>query len=262
MSDWIHNLPVPLMALAIFAFTYLLAIIIFATVSTLATGERAKSFQAISPGMLPVLGIIFGLFVAFTAAQVWNDNDRASAAVSREAGALRTVMLLAAGLPSEEAGRLHDLIRGYIEHTAKVEWPMMARRKGSLRAAPAALVEALQVVVSMTPQGPGQQTVQREIIGALGSALDARRQRLIVSEAEVNAVKWWSLYLQATCELLVIALIHCGNRMASRTAMGLFASGVAVSVLLIVAHDRPFTGQISIGPEPLLQIMPGEPTSQ
>jgi hypothetical protein len=29
-------------------------------------------------------------------------------------------------------------------------------------------------------------------------------------------------------------------------------------VLLIAAHDRPFTGQISIGPEPLLQIMPGE----
>jgi len=74
MSDWIHNLPVPLMALAIFAFTYLLAIIVFAAVSTLAAGERAKSFQAISPGMLPVLGIIFGLFVAFTAAQVWNDN--------------------------------------------------------------------------------------------------------------------------------------------------------------------------------------------
>jgi hypothetical protein len=44
--------------------------------------------------------------------------------------------------------------------------------------------------------------------------------------------------------------------------MGLFATGVAASVLLIVAHDRPFTGQISIGPEPLLQIMPGEPTSR
>jgi hypothetical protein len=31
---------------------------------------------------------------------------------------------------------------------------------------------------------------------------------------------------------------------------------VAASVLLIAAHDRPFTGQISIEPEPLLQIMP------
>jgi hypothetical protein len=255
-------MPVPLMALAIFAFTYLLAIVIFVAVSALATGERAKSFQAISPGMLPVLGIIFGLFVAFTAAQVWSDNDRASAAVSREASALKAVLLLAAGLPSEQEGRLRDLIRGYVAQTVEVEWPMMARQKASLRVTPAALAEALQLAVSITPQGPGQQTAQREIISELGSALEARRQRIIISHAEVNSVKWVSLCLQAICELLVIALVHCGNRLASGIAMGLFATGVAASVLLIVAHDRPFTGQISIGPEPLLQIMPDQSTSR
>ena len=139
---------------------------------------------------------------------------------------------------------------------------MMARQQASLRTAPAALAEALQLVVTMTPQGAGQQTAQREIITALGSALDARRQRIIVSQAEVNAVKWWCLYLQAICELALIALIHCDNRLGSGIAMGLFATGVAASVLLIAAYDRPFTGQISIGPEPLLQIMPGEPTSR
>src|SRR5216684_7753701 len=133
MSDWIHNLPVPLMALAIFAFTYLLAAAIFAAVAALATGERAKSFQAISPGMLPVLGIIFGLFVAFTAAQVWSDNDRASAAVSREASALRSAMILAADFPGEPETRLRSLIRGYVEEAATVEWPMMARQTASLK---------------------------------------------------------------------------------------------------------------------------------
>jgi hypothetical protein len=207
--------------------------------------------------MLPVLGIIFGLFVAFIAAQVWADSDRASAAVTREASALRDVLLLGAGLPAEQEGRLRELIRGYIEQTAEVEWPMMARNTASLRASPAALAEALQLVVSLTPQGAGQQTAQREIIAALGSALDARRQRIIVSQAEVNPVKWWCLYLQAICELIVIALVHCDNRLGSGLAMALFATGVAASVLLIAAHDRPFTGQISVGPEPLLQIMPG-----
>ncbi|WP_283807623.1 hypothetical protein [Bradyrhizobium lablabi] len=44
--------------------------------------------------------------------------------------------------------------------------------------------------------------------------------------------------------------------------MGLFATGVATSVLLIAAHDRPFTGQISITPEPLLQIMPDAPADR
>jgi hypothetical protein len=119
MSDWLHNLPVPLMALTIFGLTYLLAAAIFAIVTLLATGERAKSFKAISPGLLPVLGVIFGLFVAFTAAQVWSDNDRAAAAVSREASALRAVTLLGAGLPAEQEGRLRELIRSYVEQAVR-----------------------------------------------------------------------------------------------------------------------------------------------
>jgi hypothetical protein len=79
MSDWLHNLPVPWMALVIFGFTYLLAALIYAIVAKLAAGGWGKSFKAISVGMLPSLGIIFGLFVAFTASQVWGDNDRATA---------------------------------------------------------------------------------------------------------------------------------------------------------------------------------------
>jgi hypothetical protein len=67
MSDWLHNLPVPWMALVVFGFTYLLAAAIHSGVAVLATGERTKSLRAISPGMLAPLGIIFGLFVAFTA---------------------------------------------------------------------------------------------------------------------------------------------------------------------------------------------------
>ena len=49
MSDWIHNLPVPWMALVVFGFTFLLAASTFAIVSALATEQRAKSFKAISP---------------------------------------------------------------------------------------------------------------------------------------------------------------------------------------------------------------------
>lgn len=135
---------------------------------------------------------------------------------------------------------------------------MMARQEASLRAAPAPLADALKLVVSIAPQGAGQETAQREIVDALQIALDARRQRIITSQAEVNPVKWWSLYLQAICEMLVIALVHCDNRLTSGIALGLFTSGVAASVLLIAAHDRPFTGQISIDPGPLLQIMPSE----
>ena len=36
------------------------------------------------------MGIIFGLFVAFTAAQVWTDDEKAKTEIDREASALRS----------------------------------------------------------------------------------------------------------------------------------------------------------------------------
>jgi hypothetical protein len=71
-----------------------------------------------------------------------------------------------------------------------------------------------------------------------------------------TCVKWFCLFVQAVCGLLAIALIQSGDRLESAITMGLFASGVAACVLLVAAHDRPFTGHISVAPTPLLQVMP------
>jgi hypothetical protein len=262
MNDWFHELPVPWMALLVFGITYLLALGIRAGVAALARSGHAKSFKSVSPGMLPPLGIIFGLFVAFTAAQVWNDNDRASSAVSHEASALRTAFVFAASFPGEPEAKLHDLIKTYVHETATVEWPMMAHRTAPLNATPRLLQEALQLTLALPATSPGQQTAQRETISALETALDARRQRIIVSLTEVDAVKWACLYLQALCALLAIAFVHCEDRLSSLLAMGLFATGVSASVLLIAAHDRPFVGEVAVTPKPLLQIVSDPPTKR
>jgi hypothetical protein len=92
--------------------------------------------------------------------------------------------------------------------------------------------------------------------------VDARRQRIIISQSQVNLVKWLCLLVQAACALLAIALVHSDNRLASTITMGIFATGVAASIWLILAHDRPFTGELSVRPDPLLQVMPEAQASQ
>src|SRR5499427_9571012 len=114
MSDWLHNLPVAWMALLVFGVTYLLAAVIYVVVTVLSVGERARSFKAVSPGLLPPMGILFALFMAFTASQVWSDNEKASSVVDREASALRSVVILAAAFPGESETRLRSLIRSYV----------------------------------------------------------------------------------------------------------------------------------------------------
>jgi hypothetical protein len=167
------------MAAVVFGGTYLVVAITYASVALLNVGQRARSFKAISPGMLPPLGIIFGLFVAFTAAQVWNDIERANGAVNREASALRAVVVLAASLPTETEVRQRGLVRNYIEETVTQEWPMMAQHSARLSTTPPTLAEALQLTLALAPSSRGQETAQREITAALENALDARRQRVI-----------------------------------------------------------------------------------
>ena len=72
----------------------------------------------------------------------------------------------------------------------------------------------------------------------------------------MNWVKWFCIFAQAGCALIAVAMVHSDNRRAAAIAMGIFATGVAVSVLLIASHDRPFSGEISVKPDVLLQVRP------
>jgi hypothetical protein len=68
-------------------------------------------------------------------------------------------------------------------------------------------------------------------------------------------VKWLCLFVQAVGLLLLVALVHCDNCLTAGIAIWIMATGMATCVLLIVAYDRPFVGQLAVGSEPLLEVL-------
>ena len=253
MSDWLLNLPVLWMAVVVFAATYLLAASTYWVVTRLAVNDRARAFKALSPGMLPPLGILFALLVGFIAVEVWNNFDKAKVAVASEASALRAVVLLAETFPEEQKTRIYALIDRHIEEAINKEWPAMARQRATLSTLRAnALIEA---VLTLKPADDSQRIAQPEMVRALHAALDARRQRIVVSQSAVGTVKWAGILLQGLCTLVAIAMVHSDNRLTCAIALTLFATGIALSLLLIAAYSRPFTGEISVRPDLLKQVM-------
>jgi hypothetical protein len=189
LGDWLLTLPVVLMALIVFAGTYLVVAVLYFAVTRLAVNDRARAFKALSPGMLPPLGIIFGLLVGFTAAQVWSDFEKAKLAVATEASALRSYVLLAAKFPPEQASQLRRLVGEHIDEVVKEEWPEMAEQRASYADLPDKLIDTLNGTLALVPADDGQRLAQQKMAGALETALDARRQRIILSQSSVSAVK-------------------------------------------------------------------------
>jgi hypothetical protein len=254
MGDWLLNLPVPWMALVIFLITYLIAGSIGFVVATLAVNERAKGFKAVSPGVLPVFGILFALLVGFIAVEVWGNFEKAKSAVTTEASALRAVILLAGAFPDEQRTRIYALVNRHIDESVK-EWPEMVQQRATLATLPTALIEALHETLALKPADDSQRAAQPEMVKELHIALDARRQRIVISESSLGTVKWVGILLQGLCTLVAFAVVHSDNRLARAITLTLFATGVAMSVLLIAAYSRPFT---SVGPELLKQVIASE----
>jgi len=73
------DLPVIWMAVVIFATTYVIAAAVFWCATRFWDNKRGHLPDR---GMLSPIGVVFGLLVVFTAAQVWGDLERASNAVT------------------------------------------------------------------------------------------------------------------------------------------------------------------------------------
>jgi len=255
MGEWFFNLSVAWMALIIFLATYLIAGSVDLVVTRLAVNEkRVKGFKAVSPGVLPPLGILFALLVGFIAVEVWGNFAKAKTAVETEASALRAVVLLAGVFPDEQRTSIYALVNRHIDEAVNKEWPEMAQQRATLAALPTALIEALHETLALKPADDSQRVAQSEMVKELHTALDARRQRIVISESALGTVRWVGILLQGLCTLVAIAMVHSDNRFARAISLTLFATGIAMSVLLIAAYGRPFSGEISVGPELLKQI--------
>jgi Protein of unknown function (DUF4239) len=241
-----------------FAATFVVTAAMYFAVMALAEGERASAFKALSPGMLPPMGLIFGLLVGFLAAQLWSTASEARNAVDTEASALRSVSLLASAFPGEREAHLNALVRQHIQHAVADEWPAMARQDATLTVISTSLARALRYAIALEPSDSGQRSAQDEIVSSVQDALDARRERIIVSQESVNWVKWTTVIATALLTLLAIAFVHSDNRRTALIAMSIFAAGVAVTIVLIASQDRPFSGEFRVEPDVLVQVLPPE----
>lgn len=256
MIQWLYQLDIPAMAACIAAASYLLVWIILRGVRALVQRGWAPAFKAISPVTLTPLAVIFGLLVGFLTNQVWNDAASASAAVTREAGALRTLVVLAGSLDAEHAEQVRGVVRDHIRSAVEDEWPAMADHRADWRTIRVDDSSALAVLLALPGDAAGHAQRQSALISALRDAQQARRERIVISQSYINPVKWAVLILLAVLLLSTIAMIHCDNPRASLLSMVVFATGVAACLTLIASHNHPFTGEISISPQLLQQALP------
>jgi Protein of unknown function (DUF4239) len=197
-----------------------------------------------------VVGVFYAVLLAFVVIAVWEEYRNTETAVRDEAKAAVDLHRVAHALPEENGNEIRKRLGNYLEDVMKDEWPAMSLGKEHGQAG-AALGRLGQAVFSVQPQDQQQLALYQEAIRLLAVITDNRTERLDNASGSIPGVLWFVLIIGGMVTLGYPAFFASTSIGAQILMTASLAGLVALSLLLALAFDFPFTGEVKITSFPI-----------
>jgi len=203
-------------------------------------------------GTLEVVGAIYGIVLAFVIVLMWQSIDTARDAVSDEASSLAQFAIDIRVLPPEDRARVENSLSNYLNAVLDEEWDAMADGHESLRAH-RALDRIFTTMEHVRPVTDVQQTWYVEAVSKLNESTTYRRKRLETMN-NLLPLPVDILLFGGAIITLAFVVIHGSRRSGTHTfVVAALAALIAYNLFLALILDYPFSGSISVTPEPFRQ---------
>jgi hypothetical protein len=215
------------------------------------------SLQGVAPPFINIIGVLFGLTLAFLANDTWSAHDRAMNAVFKEADSLRSIAVLSGQLAEPLRGEVHAAISRYGQASAG-EWPMLAARQSSSEVT--ALGDALlTLLASPKLTAAAGENVQALMLRKAIEIRDERDLRIGLSQTHVNPLKWMGMAFLGFLTLLSVSVVHVDKPRAAMVAVILFALAAAPTAAIVLIQGNPFQQPTSVTPAPIIEAVAERP---
>jgi hypothetical protein len=132
------------------------------------------------------------------------------------------------------------------------EWP--TQRRGKMPNQGWEALRRLHVaIVTMQPRNLGEAVIEAELLKTLNELYRARESRLSAVQGHIPVVIWWIILLGGaivTCYTYLFGFHDLRMHLVMTAAV---AASLALVVVLIIALDWPFRGEVSISPDAFIK---------
>ncbi|GAA0405164.1 DUF4239 domain-containing protein [Streptomyces luteireticuli] len=200
--------------------------------------------------LLGMFGAIYGIILAFVIVTLWTQLETTQSVVATEATDLAQMVRDVRSFPAEQRDGITKDIDAYVHGVVNVQWPLMREGRADYTATAAKLDRIYTDLQAYEPRTSTQRAFYEQTLDRLNDVVAQRRARLEQSSEQLPLLIRALVFGGALVVLAVICLF--GNR--RKSVQILFVASVSVligfSLLLVLVLDRPFSGDLSVGPEP------------
>jgi hypothetical protein len=218
-------------------------------VRRLVPATREGYHAEISAPMLGVVAALFGLLLAFVIIIAYQNYLSAGTNISRETESLSSVVRDSAAFPEPGGDDVRRAVGTYVRAVVYDSWPLMHEGKTS-NLAVVGLDDIYAALRTVDPRSAQETAFYNDAVSQLDNTLAARQDR-IESAAGGIPVVIMILLLFSTLVIVAYALF-VGSPNFWFHALGPAAIAVVVAVSLVVLVDLsyPFSGSVTVSPEP------------
>lgn len=204
-------------------------------------------------GLNDLVGVIlsghcafFGLLLGLLAVAAFQNLADVEKTVNREAGFLRAIYRSVTDYPEPARSQTLPLIREYTRYVIQEAWPQ--QRRGIVSSDGVARMNAVQAkLFGFEPATKAQEMVHAQTLAQFAEMAQVRRARVQSVDTGVPSMMWYVVIVGALVTILLVWMLDM------KLIPHLLLSGVLVFFLstvicLIFVMDKPFRGEISIGP--------------
>ena len=192
--------------------------------------------------------VLYGLIAALTTVSVWSKHSQVDDLVSAEATAIAGLWRDFSSYPEPLRGQLQDTLRDYTDQIINNAWPQQQQRK--IPKEGVVWMNQLQAqLFAFEPGSDGKRVAHAETLRAFNVLVHARRQRLDAVSAGLPNVLWIVLFPGAIGCVLLSLLFRINSVWFQGTLVVSLAGFLSMNLFVIIAMDRPFQGEVAIGPE-------------
>lgn len=196
---------------------------------------------------LGTIGLFYGITLGLVAVGTWQTFSDVDSKVDQEASALGALYREVSNFPEPKRSELQADLREYTRQLIDVGWPL--QRQGIVPKNDASLVNSIQTyLASFEPATEGQKTLHAEAYREFSRLVELRRMRLKSVTAGLPGSLWAVLLVGAFLNIAVTWFFHMRSQSMHFWMTVMFSGFLGLMVYLLADMDKPFRGQISIGP--------------
>jgi len=244
-----HEIPLWVMALIIvlLAEIFSVGLMLLARytygVSRLSLNNEVAGFK------FAVVGVFYAVMLAFVVVAVWEDYRDTETAVRDEAKAAVDLQEVTFALPDEGGAPIRKHLTAYLKDVLEYEWDTMAvGRPSDIVAKELSRLSA--AIFAAKSNDRRELALYQHALTLLTVITDNRNERLDSANGSVPAILWFVLMVGGGITLGYPAFFASSNLVAQILMTASLAALVALSLLLSLAFDFPFTGDPHISAHP------------